>query len=238
MGRPAVPVHRYECTHGIGRCVQRHRHPRTGRDLPMTLEDARSVIVTGAASGIGRAIAERLVDDGLHVLAVDLEPDRRHARRAVRGGPHDPRGQPRRRRCGARALRPPRRHRPERRLPARRAGGRVPRGPLGRAAGHPAHEPVPAGQVRVAGAGAQRRRAHRRRRLGARARGVAVQGRLRLGQARRHGPGQDAGARGRATRGSPRRPCARASSARRWSRSRSATRRARTDYRRSASSRT
>lgn len=35
----------------------------------------RAVIVTGAASGIGRAIAQRLVADGARVLAVDLEPD-------------------------------------------------------------------------------------------------------------------------------------------------------------------
>jgi 3-hydroxybutyrate dehydrogenase len=35
---------------------------------------SRSAIVTGAASGIGRAIAQRLTDDGFDVLAVDLEP--------------------------------------------------------------------------------------------------------------------------------------------------------------------
>src|SRR6266498_5310170 len=40
----------------------------------MTPDGQRSVIVTGAASGIGRAIAERLVGDGFNVLAVDLEP--------------------------------------------------------------------------------------------------------------------------------------------------------------------
>ena len=37
--------------------------------------DGRCAVVTGAASGIGRAVAQRLVDDGARVLAVDLDPD-------------------------------------------------------------------------------------------------------------------------------------------------------------------
>jgi 3-hydroxybutyrate dehydrogenase len=35
---------------------------------------SRTVIVTGAASGIGRAIAQRLIDEDFDVLSVDLEP--------------------------------------------------------------------------------------------------------------------------------------------------------------------
>jgi 3-hydroxybutyrate dehydrogenase len=41
----------------------------------MAEANSRVVVVTGAASGIGRAIAERLVADGARVVAVDLEPD-------------------------------------------------------------------------------------------------------------------------------------------------------------------
>jgi 3-hydroxybutyrate dehydrogenase len=37
--------------------------------------EGRAAIVTGAASGIGRAIAQRLERDGVSVLAVDLKPD-------------------------------------------------------------------------------------------------------------------------------------------------------------------
>ena len=36
---------------------------------------ARAALVTGAAGGIGRAITERLIADGVDVLAVDLAPD-------------------------------------------------------------------------------------------------------------------------------------------------------------------
>ena len=37
--------------------------------------ERRAALVTGAASGIGRAITKRLEEDGLSVLAVDLAPD-------------------------------------------------------------------------------------------------------------------------------------------------------------------
>ncbi len=39
------------------------------------MSDRRAAIVTGAASGIGRAVAARLERDGIDVLAVDLRPD-------------------------------------------------------------------------------------------------------------------------------------------------------------------
>lgn len=41
----------------------------------MSALQGKAAIVTGAASGIGRAVAERLQSDGMHVLAVDLKPD-------------------------------------------------------------------------------------------------------------------------------------------------------------------
>jgi 3-hydroxybutyrate dehydrogenase len=39
-------------------------------------QQGKAAIVTGAASGIGRAVAERMIADGMDVLAVDLKPDR------------------------------------------------------------------------------------------------------------------------------------------------------------------
>jgi 3-hydroxybutyrate dehydrogenase len=45
-------------------------------------DGSRSALVTGAASGIGRALTERFVKDGFRVLAVDIRPDE--------GGPGEP----------------------------------------------------------------------------------------------------------------------------------------------------
>ena len=48
----------------------------------MSALEGRAAIVTGSASGIGRAVAERLVHEGMDVLAVDV--------RADQGGPGEP----------------------------------------------------------------------------------------------------------------------------------------------------
>jgi 3-hydroxybutyrate dehydrogenase len=44
-------------------------------NLPTGQDRLRAALVTGTASGIGRSITKRLIDDGFRVLAVDLHPD-------------------------------------------------------------------------------------------------------------------------------------------------------------------
>ncbi len=48
----------------------------TGKEAGVPALDGKAALVTGAASGIGRAVAERLEADGARILAVDLRPDR------------------------------------------------------------------------------------------------------------------------------------------------------------------
>ena len=63
--------------HGVHRPSSAIAHRRQLAWVAVTANDlsGRAVIVTGAASGIGRAIAERLERESMLVLAVDVAPD-------------------------------------------------------------------------------------------------------------------------------------------------------------------
>src|SRR6266508_1727194 len=50
----------------------------------------RTAVVTGAAKGIGQAIAARLLDDGVHVVAVDVDESALDASRRELGGRFEP----------------------------------------------------------------------------------------------------------------------------------------------------
>jgi NAD(P)-dependent dehydrogenase (short-subunit alcohol dehydrogenase family) len=50
----------------------------------------RTAVVTGAAKGIGQAIAARLLDDGVHVVAVDVDESALEAARRELGGRFEP----------------------------------------------------------------------------------------------------------------------------------------------------
>jgi NAD(P)-dependent dehydrogenase (short-subunit alcohol dehydrogenase family) len=55
--------------------VQKHRGGRRGRSV-VSAAATRRGIVTGAASGIGRAVARRMLREGVDVLAVDVAADK------------------------------------------------------------------------------------------------------------------------------------------------------------------
>jgi 3-hydroxybutyrate dehydrogenase len=68
---PSVPKRSYALR---GTCGADSRATQAGRG-PTMMQRMRAAIVTGAAGGIGRAVAERLTRDGVDVLAVDLTAD-------------------------------------------------------------------------------------------------------------------------------------------------------------------
>src|SRR4051794_27807765 len=58
-----------------GRATCRRRSSAERRVAMSADLAGKAIVVTGAGSGIGRAISARLVDAGADVLAVDLRPD-------------------------------------------------------------------------------------------------------------------------------------------------------------------
>src|SRR6516165_7978807 len=68
------------------------RPPRVGGsrkvEVPMRGLEGRTYIVTGAASGIGRATAARLLEEGASVMGADLGAEPAAAPRAVSKGSH------------------------------------------------------------------------------------------------------------------------------------------------------
>ena len=187
--------------------------------------DGRTMLVTGAASGIGEATVERLLDDGAHVVGVDLEaPERDDAEL------HRRRGRRQRRRRRARGIRDRRGdHRPARRRHARRRRRRWGTGPPARArrvGSHHAdqlHRHVPGRPTRHppdAGAGAHRRRAgvDRERRQHRGHRGHRRRERLQRVEGGRRHPDQEHGHRLRPSGHQGQRAVSRASSTRPCSR--------------------
>ena len=204
-----------------------HRLHVGGERHPLGSARVKAALVTGAAGGIGSAVVERLEADGWSVHGVDVadaDLTTREGNRLVVDAALERFG-----RLDAVVANAGFQHvAPVEDFPEERVG------PAPRAA---ADEPVPAREVRVAGAARARRRPLRRDGVRALAHRVAVQGGLRRGEARRARAGADARARGRRARHHRRAPSARVTCARRSSRRRSPTRRARTGCRRSACSR-
>ena len=161
---------------------------------------SRTAIVTGAASGIGRAIAQRLIDDDFDVLAVDLKP--------ADDGPGVPHAADLTTREGNRgAVEAAIEHFGRLDAIVPNAGFQhvspIAEFPEDRWDGLIAvllTSPFLLARYGWEHLTRERRRALRRDRLRPRARGLALQGRLRRGQARRDRPGPDARARGRRAR--------------------------------------